>query len=110
MAGSWLHDWGDRVQRAARPGPWRVLAGVTLTDTGYKPVNTNPALLASVGGASGETGQSALPGELAPGDVVYAAALFAVTSPAGLFCLEPSNGLGEHLPCTTLSAVRVPWL
>jgi hypothetical protein len=49
---------------------------------------------------------SALPDELGPGDAVYAAALFDVISPAGLFCLDPSDGFGEHLPCTTLTEVR----
>jgi hypothetical protein len=83
-----------------------VAVAFKLTDTSYKPVNTSPALLASLGGASNESGQDALPAELAPGDAVYAAALFGVTSPAGLFCLEPNDGLGEHLPCTTLTDVR----
>jgi hypothetical protein len=83
-----------------------VAVAFKLTDASYKPVNTSPALLASLGGASNESGQDALPAELSPGDAVYAAALFGVTSPAGLFCLEPNDGLGEHLPCTTLTDVR----
>jgi hypothetical protein len=83
-----------------------VAVAFKLTDTSYTPVNTSPALLASLGGASNETGQDALPAELAPGDAVYAAALFGVSSPTGLFCLEPNDGLGEHLPCTTLTEVR----
>ena len=87
-------------------GHQQVLVAFKLTDTSYTPVNTSPALLASLGGASNESGQDALPAELAPGDAVYAAALFGVISPTGLFCLEPNDGLGEHLPCTTLTEVR----
>jgi hypothetical protein len=76
-----------------------------LSDTGYKPVNTSPALLASLGGASNEMGQDALPDNLAPGDSVYALAAFSGTRINGLFCLEPNDGFGEQLPCTTLSKV-----
>jgi hypothetical protein len=86
-------------------GQQQVAVAFKLTDTSYTPVNTGPALLASLGGASNESGQDALPDELAPGDVVYAGALFGVTSVTGLFCLEPNDGFGEHLPCTTLTEV-----
>lgn len=86
-------------------GQQLVLVAFKLTDASYTPINTSPALLASLGGASNESGQDALPDGLAPGDAVYAAALFGVTSPTGLFCLEPNDGFGEHLPCTTLAEV-----
>jgi hypothetical protein len=75
-----------------------------LTDTSYRPVNTSPALLASLSGASDDTNYDALPATLAPGDTLYASAGFGVTGVTGLFCLEPNDGFGEHLPCTTLSA------
>lgn len=76
-----------------------------LTDTSYRPVNTSPALLASLGGASDDTNKDALPTTLAPGDSVYAAAGFDITQTTGLFCLQPNDGFSEHLPCTTLSKV-----
>jgi hypothetical protein len=63
-----------------------------------RPGQHEPGALASLSGASNQSGQDALPDELAPGDAVYAAALFGVTSPTGLFCLEPNDGFGEHLP------------
>jgi hypothetical protein len=28
-----------------------------------------------------------------------------LASVTGLFCLEPDDGFGEHLPCTTLTEV-----
>jgi hypothetical protein len=62
-------------------------------------------LLASLGGANNEPGQDALPGELDPG-TRCTPALFGVTSPAGLFCLEPDDGFGQHLLCATLTEVR----
>ena len=68
-------------------------------------MNTSPALLASLSGASDETGQDALPATLAPGDTLYAAAGFGVNQISGLFRLQPNDGFGEHLPCTTLSKV-----
>lgn len=37
-----------------------------LTDNGYRPVNTSPALLASLSGASGDTNYAGLPATLAP--------------------------------------------
>lgn len=74
-----------------------------LTDNNYRPVNTSPALLASLGGASDTTGQDALPATLASGDTLYAGAVFDVTQPTGMFCLQPNDGFGEHLPCTWLS-------
>ncbi len=65
----------------------------------------SPALLASLGGASVDPNNDALPATLAPGDSLYAAAAFDVTQLSGLFCLQPNDGFGEHLPCTTLSTV-----
>lgn len=76
-----------------------------LTDNSYRPVNTSPALLASLSGASDEVNQDALPATLAPGDTLYAAAGFDITQITGLFCLQPNDGFDEHLPCTTLSKV-----
>lgn len=83
----------------------QVAVAFKLTDSSYRPVNTNPALLASFNGASDETQQEALPATLAPGDSLYAVAGFGVTQITGLFCLQPNDGFGEHLPCTTLSKV-----
>lgn len=82
-----------------------VAVAFKLTDNGYRPVNTSPALLASLSGASDNTNQDALPATLAPGDALYAAAGFDVTQITGLFCLQPNDGFGEHLPCTTLRKV-----
>lgn len=79
-----------------------VAVAFKLTDNNYRPVNTSPALLASLSGASDTTGRDALPATLAPGDTLYAAAVFDVTQPTGLFCLQPNDGFGEHLPCTWL--------
>lgn len=80
----------------------QVAVAFKLTDNSYRPVNTSPALLASLSGASDTSGQDALPATLAPGDTLYAAAVFDVTQPTGLFCLQPNDGFGEHLPCTSL--------
>lgn len=76
-----------------------------LADTSYRPVNTSPALIASLGGASDDMNGDALPATLAPGDTLYAMAAFDITQVTGLFCLQPNDGFGEHLPCTTLSKV-----
>jgi len=83
------------------------LVGVAfkLTDTSYRPVNENPALLASLGGASPGIEDSALPATLAPGDSLYAGAAFDITQVTGLFCLQPNDGFGEQLPCTTLRKI-----
>lgn len=79
-----------------------VAVAFKLTDNSYRPVNTSPALLASFSGASDDTNQDALPATLAPGDTLYAAAGFDITHISGQFCLQPNDGAGEHLPCTTL--------
>jgi hypothetical protein len=76
-----------------------------LTDTSYRPINTSPALLASLSGASVDNRYDELPATLAPGDSLYAAAVFDVTQISGLLCLQPNDGFGEHLPCTTLGKV-----
>lgn len=80
-----------------------VAVAFKLTDDSYRPVNTSPALLASLNGASDDANQDALPTTLAPGDNLYAEAGFDITQITGLFCLQPNNGFGEHLPCTALS-------
>ena len=82
-----------------------VAVAFKLTDSSYRPVNTSPALLASLSGASDDMNQDALPATLAAGDSLYAAAEFDITQVTGLFCLQPNDGFGEHLPCTTLSKV-----
>lgn len=82
-----------------------VAVAFKLTDNSYRPVNTSPALLASLSGASDDLNQEALPATLAPGDTLYAEAGFDITQITGLFCLQPNDGFGEHLPCTTLSRV-----
>jgi hypothetical protein len=82
-----------------------VAVAFKLTDTSYRPINTSPALLASLSGASVDNNNDELPATLAPGDSLYAAAVFDVTQISGLFCLQPNDGFGEHLPCTTLSKV-----
>jgi hypothetical protein len=82
-----------------------VAVAFKLTDTSYRPINTNPALLASLSGASADPNHDGLPATLTPGDSLYAAAVFDVTQITGLFCLHPNDGFGEHLPCTTLSKV-----
>ena len=82
-----------------------VAVAFKLTDDSYRPVNTSPALLASLNGASDDTNQDALPASLAPGDNLYAEAGFDITQISGLFCLQPNDGFGEHLPCTTLRKV-----
>jgi hypothetical protein len=73
-----------------------------LTDTDYTPINTSPSLLASLNGVSDNTSYDALPSDLRPGDTLYAAAGFGVSQFTGLFCLQPNDGEGEKLPCTTL--------
>ena len=85
--------------------PDQVAVAFDLKDTGYRPINTSPALLASFGGASDEVSQDALPATLQPGDEVYAAAGFGVAHISGLFCLQPNDGAGERLPCTRLRKV-----
>lgn len=80
-----------------------VAVAFKLTDIGYNPVNTSPALLASLGGASDDTSEDALPATLAPGDTLYASAGFDINQLTGQFCLQPNDGFGEHLPCTTLT-------
>jgi hypothetical protein len=80
-----------------------VAVAFKLTDNSYRPVNTSPALLASLSGASDDLNQDALPATLAPGETLYAAAGFDITHVSGLFCLQPNDGFDEHLPCTTLS-------
>jgi hypothetical protein len=45
----------------------------------------------------------ALPANLRPGDTLYAEAGFDTNQISGLFCLEPNDGFGEQLPCTTLT-------
>jgi len=79
-----------------------VVVTFKLTDSSYRPVNTSPALLASLSGASDDTGKDALPATLEPGDSLYGAAAFDVSGITGLFCLQPNDGFGERLPCTTL--------
>lgn len=74
-----------------------------LTDISYRPVNTSPSLLASLNGASDDVSEDALPATLAPGDTLYAAAGFDINQITGQFCLQPNDGFGEHLPCTTLA-------
>lgn len=68
-------------------------------------MNTSPALLASLSGTSDDVTRDALPATLAPGDTLYAAAGFDITQITGLFCLQPNDGFGEHLPYTTLHKV-----
>lgn len=74
-----------------------------LTDISYRPVNTSPALLASLDGASDDASEDALPATLSPGDTLYASAGFDINQITGHFCLQPNDGFGEHLPCTTLT-------
>lgn len=62
-----------------------VAVAVKLTDTSYRPVNTSPALLASLSGASVDPNNDDLPATLAPGDSLFAAAVFDVTQITGLF-------------------------
>jgi hypothetical protein len=83
----------------------QVAVAFKLTDTSYRPVNTSPALLASLSGASDEMGREALPATLAPRDTLYAVAEFGINQITGLFCLQPNDGFGEQLPCTTLRRV-----
>jgi hypothetical protein len=83
----------------------QVAVAFKLTDHSYRPVNTSPSLLASLGGASDDQNNDALPASLVPGDSVYAVAGFDIPKVSGLFCLLPNDGFGEHLPCTTLSKV-----
>ncbi len=83
----------------------KVVVAFKLTDVSYRPVNTSPALLASLSGASADVSEDALPATLAPGDSLYAAAGFDIPQITGLFCLQPNDGFGEHLPCTTLGKV-----
>jgi hypothetical protein len=85
-------------------GAQAVAVAFKLTDNGYRPSATSPALLASLNGASQDVSQNALPNFLAPGDVLYAAAVFDVTQVSGTFCLQP-NGAGGQLPCTRLSKI-----
>jgi hypothetical protein len=83
----------------------QAVAAFKLTDTGYRPENATPAVLASFNGASEDTsGRYPLPNFLAPGDVLHAAALFDVARVTGTFCLQPM-GVGGQLPCTRLSKV-----
>jgi hypothetical protein len=82
-----------------------VAVAFKLTDASYRPLNTRPALRASLSGASVDPSNDDLPATLAPGDSLYAAAVFDVTQVTGLFCLQPNDGFGEHLPCTTLRKV-----
>ena len=82
-----------------------VAVAFKLTDNSYRPVNTSPALLASLSGASNDTKYDTLPDTLAPGDTLYAAAVFDIPQVTGLFCLQPNDGFGEQLPCTTLSKI-----
>jgi hypothetical protein len=86
-------------------GAQAVAVAFKLTDTGYRPQNAIPAVLASFNGASEDTsGRYPLPNFLAPGDVLYAAALFDVTQVTGMFCLQPM-GVVTQLPCTTLRRI-----
>ena len=80
-----------------------VAVAFKLTDNSYRPVNTSPALLASLSGASDDVNLDSLPATLAPGDTLYAEAGFDINQITGRFCLQPNDGLGEQLPCTTLS-------
>lgn len=79
-----------------------VYVAFKLSDTSYKPVNTSPALLASLNGASDDMNYDALPDTLSPGETLYAAAAFDVGQVTGQFALRPNDGFGEHLPTTTL--------
>lgn len=74
-----------------------------LTDISYRPAYTNPSLLASLNGASDDVSKDALPATIAPGDTLYAEAVFDINQITGQFCLQPNGGFGEHLPCTTLT-------
>lgn len=80
-----------------------VAVAFKLTDHSYRPVNTSPALLASLSGASNDASYAGLPANLAPGDTLYAEVAFDVARTSGLFCLQPNDGSGEHLPCTALT-------
>lgn len=71
-----------------------VTVAFKLTDNSYRPVNTSPALLASLGGASDDVNQDALPATLAPGDTLYAAAGFDITQITGL--PHPSGAARAH--------------
>jgi hypothetical protein len=82
-----------------------VVVAFKLTDSSYRPRNTSPSLLASLNGASDAASQDTLPAYLAPRDSLYATAAFDITQITGLFCLQPNDGFGEHLPCATLSKV-----
>ncbi len=95
----------DVVALRFADAPNTVAVAFKLTDTSYRPVNTSPALLASFGGASPDVSNDALPASLAPGDMLYAGATFDVTQISDLFCLQPNDGFGEHLPCTTLTKI-----
>jgi hypothetical protein len=82
-----------------------VAVAFKLTDTGFRPANIIPAVFASLNGASEDyRGREPLPNFLAPGDVLYAAALFDVTQVTGTFCLL-SIGADGQLPCTMLSKI-----
>jgi len=86
-------------------GAKAVAVAFKLTDTGYRPNNVIPAVWASFNGAFEDThGRYPLPNFLAPGDVLYAAALFDVAQVTGTFCLLPM-GVDTSLPCSMLGKV-----
>ena len=83
----------------------KVVVAFKLTDSSYRPVNTSPALLASLSGASADVSEDALPATLRQG-IAYTRQPDSISPQiTGLFCLQPNDGFGEHLPCTTLGKV-----
>lgn len=80
-----------------------------VRDVSYKPVNSNPACLATFSTPAGtynaDDFKSALPSTLAPGETVYGLAIFNTTQVTGTFTLHSNDGYNHLLASSTLHKV-----
>jgi hypothetical protein len=77
-------------------GGSKVYVTFKIQDVSYKPINSNPACLATfstpAGTYSADGSNSALPSTLAPGETVFGLAIFHTTQITGTFTLHSNDG------------------
>jgi hypothetical protein len=90
-------------------GGSKVYLAFKVQDMSYKPINSNPACLATFSTPAGtynaDDFKSALPSTLAPGETVYGLAIFNTTQVTGTFTLHSNDGYNHLLASSTLHKV-----
>jgi hypothetical protein len=90
-------------------GGSKVYVTFKVQDVSYKPINSNPACLATFSTPAGtynaDDFNSALPSTLSPGETVYGLAIFHTTQVTGTFTLRSNDGYNLLLASSVLDKV-----